>query len=261
METTLQRFTMPDGIVVEVHFDFDAYFNATEAAKPFGKVPKDWLRTQAGKEYLEAVSKWANMPISELVITREGSPSSGGGTWMHPKVAIEFARWLNPFFAVQCNEVIEAILRGRASALPSPHCGLAEGRLITVVETAIRDGFSQLKLDLLTSLAPQRRPITDSVKDVHLRCLDWRGWRCPLTGRQMTRKQVQFDHHYGNQLPGLEQTWPLSELGHADVTCGRISRVDVDQFFRAYQTDLSLMLSQERNPENFLLIPFTGRKK
>ena len=41
---------------------------------------------------------------------------ANGGTWLHPKLAIVFARWLNTKFAVWCDLKIEAILHGGMSA-------------------------------------------------------------------------------------------------------------------------------------------------
>ena len=40
-----------------------------------------------------------------------GSPSNGGGTWMHEDVALEFARWLSPRFAIWCNDRIKELLK------------------------------------------------------------------------------------------------------------------------------------------------------
>jgi hypothetical protein len=210
METTLQRFTMPDGAVVDVHFDFAAWFNATEAAKPFNTEPAAWLRSKRAVDYLAALSASLQISQTDLVRTQMGRPDQGGGTWMHPDLAIEFARSLNPYFGVQCDQFIKAMLQGKLSALPAPHCDLADGRLIEVVKSTIRQEFAQLKIDLLVQERKERRPISDSVKNTHLRCLAWRGWRCPLTGDVITRADVEFDHHFGNQFPGLEHTWPLA---------------------------------------------------
>lgn len=261
METTLQKFTMPDGQVVEVHFDFDAWFNATEAAKPFGVQPAEWLRSKRAEDYMAALAATMGISHSSLLRTVAAPPSAGGGTWMHPKLSIEFARSLNPYFGVQCDQFIQAMLQGKVNALPTHKCDFAESRIIEVVQSEIREGFAQLKLDLMAQSKPERRPIPDSVKNTHLRCLDWRGWRCPLKGDVITRADVEFDHHFTNQLPDLHHTWPLSKWGHADLTHGRIARPDVDKYFRAYQIDLSLMLSLERKPEGFALLPFEGKKR
>lgn len=50
---------------------------------------------------------------SDLVIIKKGnSKNFSQGTWLHPKLAVDFARWLDPRFAVWCDEQIEHILSG-----------------------------------------------------------------------------------------------------------------------------------------------------
>ncbi|MCP5197523.1 MAG: KilA-N domain-containing protein [Gammaproteobacteria bacterium] len=48
---------------------------------------------------------------NELVITKRGAPSSGGGTWLHRKLAVSFARW--------CDMQIENILQEAAQSVAS----------------------------------------------------------------------------------------------------------------------------------------------
>lgn len=86
--------------------------NATEMAKPFGKRPVDWLKTGPAKEFIEAVSSEVNIITSLLVVVVKGNYGNGikQGTWMHEDVAIEFARWLNPRFAIWCNNRIKEIM-------------------------------------------------------------------------------------------------------------------------------------------------------
>lgn len=36
-----------------------------------------------------------------LLTTKIGSPSNGGGTWIHPDLAIQLAQWCNKPFAIQ----------------------------------------------------------------------------------------------------------------------------------------------------------------
>ena len=58
---------------------------------------------------------------NQVVIVREGAPETGGGTWLHPKLAVDFARWLNPKFAVWCDEQITRIMTGgRHTAFREP---------------------------------------------------------------------------------------------------------------------------------------------
>lgn len=83
--------------------------NATEMAKAFGKRPVDWLKTQAAKDYIDALSKVKIFTLDQLVVVSQGG--SNPGTWFHESVAIEFARWLDPKFAIWCNDVIKRILK------------------------------------------------------------------------------------------------------------------------------------------------------
>ena len=80
----------------------DVMVNATEMAKPFGKSVKDWTRLQSTDEYLNALKSVKGQMC--LIESKAGNPNVGGGTWMHEDVALEFARWLNPIFAIWCND-------------------------------------------------------------------------------------------------------------------------------------------------------------
>lgn len=134
--------TRYDGFTVT--FTEAGWFNATAVADRFGKAPSDWLRQSETVEYLSALHKHTNpnsgfLPefnkIKDLyggrtessvarvkllrlakttgfVRTRAGSPENGGGTWLHPKLAVVFARWLDVNFAVWCDEQIDGLLRG-----------------------------------------------------------------------------------------------------------------------------------------------------
>lgn len=96
---------------VEVPFTSEAFFNATVAAKPFGKQPRDWLKTDETQAYIQAIKTKIVIEENQLVRVVSGAPETGGGTWLHPKLGIAFARWLDPYFALWCDEQIESILR------------------------------------------------------------------------------------------------------------------------------------------------------
>lgn len=100
-------------------FNDAGWFNATEAATRFGKAPAQWLRLPGTTSYLEAFKRKYGK-ITYLT-TRRGV---GGGTWLHPKLAVRFAQWLSDDFAVWCDEQIDGIMRkgiraeGNANLLP-----------------------------------------------------------------------------------------------------------------------------------------------
>jgi hypothetical protein len=177
-EVTRTSFTY-EGQRIEFRLSENVMINATEMAKPFGKKPKDWLKTGPTKHFLQALiesklqksslknstlkskrqisllnseearcenltlkSKGNIIPLKSklqksnlnsdkatpigntyhsyyagLVIGQHGGANPG--TWMHEDVAIEFARWLNPKFAIWCNDRIKEILRS-GNPLPVP---------------------------------------------------------------------------------------------------------------------------------------------
>lgn len=107
--------------------------NATEMAKPFGKRPIDWLRIDSAKSFLEELAKVKKCTLEELVKTEKGGANPG--TWMHKDVAMEFARWLAPLFAIWCNDRIEELITTGHTEMRVPTLEEAlEGWLVTVKE-------------------------------------------------------------------------------------------------------------------------------
>lgn len=103
------------------------WVNATEMAKKFDRQPYDWLRLQSTKDFISALVEIRGFNTADLVFNTADSTvlnSIGisnfikiengkyGGTWFHEDVAIEFARWLSPLFAIWCNDRIKEILSG-----------------------------------------------------------------------------------------------------------------------------------------------------
>lgn len=95
----------------------EAWFNATEIAAMFGKCPIDWLRLPETERYIEALMKREAVKVgnpkvrkSHFAKTRRGGCLSYRGTWLHPKLAVAFARWCDIDFAVWCDEQITELL-------------------------------------------------------------------------------------------------------------------------------------------------------
>ena len=95
----------------------EAWFNATEIAAMFGKRPIDWLRLPETERYIEALMKREAVKVgnpkvrfSHFAKTRRGGCLSYRGTWLHPKLAVAFARWCDIDFAVWCDEQITTML-------------------------------------------------------------------------------------------------------------------------------------------------------
>jgi hypothetical protein len=99
-----------------------AYCRLNDIADVFGKRIQDWQRLKATKEILDEFAKdpaTKGRPalkvvkgrMSDHANSRDHSPSLvQQGTWAHPDIAIEFARWCSPRFALWCNRQIRHLL-------------------------------------------------------------------------------------------------------------------------------------------------------
>ncbi|KPX49009.1 DNA-binding protein [Pseudomonas syringae pv. helianthi] len=108
-----------------VRFSTDGWLHATKLAERFGKRIDHWLDNSDTLEYILALDEHLNGAQSKVLDTRNSGyvktsrarVDRGGGTWLHPKLAIHFARWLSAKFSVWCDARIEDILHGAPSAL------------------------------------------------------------------------------------------------------------------------------------------------
>lgn len=91
-----------------VNFTDEGWFNATAAANHFGRRVDKYLGNDETREYVAVLMEMSNTPKKgDLIRTRRGS---AGGTWLHPDLAVHFARWLDLRFAVWCDRQIREIL-------------------------------------------------------------------------------------------------------------------------------------------------------
>lgn len=134
----------------KVFFMEDGWFNFSKSAKIFGKKATHWLIMDETLEYAVALAKSLNLFNSSLerqlsmiqtcdnqiirrtktlqflqelglVKTKAGAPSTGGGTWLHPKLAIPSSRWLAVEFAIWCDDQIEQIIHQQQQTSQQKH--------------------------------------------------------------------------------------------------------------------------------------------
>lgn len=109
---------------LRVDFTNDGWFSATAAAKRFGKDVDDWVVLAGTLDYIRALDEVLTGKESRITDTRKNGYvktskarlDRGGGTWLHPKLAVRFAQWLDAKFAVWCDMQIDQILRERILA-------------------------------------------------------------------------------------------------------------------------------------------------
>lgn len=99
------EFKMVDGCV---------YANANKMADGFGGSTqlKNWKNSSNTQRYIEALEKalGKNYP-TELMIVKQGGKANEQGTWIHEKLILNFARYLNVEFELWCDEQIATLLR------------------------------------------------------------------------------------------------------------------------------------------------------
>lgn len=106
-----------------VCFNTDGWVNVTGVAERFGKRVDNWMRLVETLEYVRALdqaltgneSKILHPSQSSYVRTSKARKDRGGGTWLHPKLSVAFARWCDASFAVWCDLHIDSLLRGELS--------------------------------------------------------------------------------------------------------------------------------------------------
>ena len=105
-----------------VSFQNNGYLNATVVAAHFNRRVGNYLKSERTQEYIAALAEKLSVTPkratedNQIVIIKQGGTEQG--TWLHPKLAVDFARWLDPKFAVWCDEQIEQILSGSLKAQP-----------------------------------------------------------------------------------------------------------------------------------------------
>ena len=95
-------------------FTADGWLNATASAHALNKPDLDnFLRSKTYLEYAEVVAEANSVKSTELKITRQGN---GGGTFLHPEMAVVFARWISPAFAYWCDKQVAQLIRQQQEA-------------------------------------------------------------------------------------------------------------------------------------------------
>lgn len=114
-------------------YNGDGWFNATEAAKQFGKEPAQWARLPETIKYMDALErKYVGITHSK---TKRGA---NGGTWLHPKLAVRFAQWLDIDFALWCDEQIDSIIRGNTNWANSRHASIGTNKALNMILQDVR---------------------------------------------------------------------------------------------------------------------------
>jgi hypothetical protein len=78
----------------------DGFVNATAICKANGREWSTYARSERTKEYIAALQAVPQFCRTELVQSVWGGHPHLQGTWVHPRLAVDLARWISPAFAV-----------------------------------------------------------------------------------------------------------------------------------------------------------------
>lgn len=205
-----------------IPFTQDAHINLTVMCAAFETAPAQFLRLEATKRFMVALAADTGLSFncadstqlsSSLLTTIEGRD---GGTWAHPDLALECARWLSPEFAIWTNRTIRRLLSGEGMhsaqdvrALARMECRMKElnedlrqlrqrmGRMTHVEGNVSLWAYltaAKLKLDLMTRMKVARQA----------------RWAC--LNEQQPMGSVKQRHTSGHQGWNVNKTFPPSIL-------------------------------------------------
>lgn len=111
----------------------DGYVNATAMCRANEKRWSDYRESDRCQQYLDALSQTTEIPVFDLIVSRQGN---GGGTWVHPQVAVDLARWISAPFAVWMDGwFLESIKGAPAPVVEAPRLGA--GEVVALVERSV----------------------------------------------------------------------------------------------------------------------------
>jgi hypothetical protein len=173
------------------------YISFTDMAKVSGKLVGNWLKLKGTKEFLTALADDMQLEISNRdldfnnttdsktlepaqpslhPIGEMGNINGSGylievvqsfdreqGTWGHPDVALAFAQWCNPMFAIQVSRWVNELLTTGKVELP---------KAVKTPPGTIEDGYFPWNRRNEQKIAWQIKKIKDAAKNKCLTLLD-----------------------------------------------------------------------------------------
>lgn len=112
----------------------DGFVNATAMCRANEKRWNDYRESNRCQEYLDALEGVTGISGNALIESRIGG-ASGGGTYVHPQVAVDLARWISAPFAVWMDGWFLEEINGRPSQVQDTQPLLPD--VLTTVERSL----------------------------------------------------------------------------------------------------------------------------
>lgn len=149
----------------------DGFVDATAMCKATGKNFSDYMRLVSTGEFLNELSIVTGIPITGLVVSRQGGVSALQGTWVHPDVSVNLGQWCSPKFAVAVSQWIREWSIGKSkpkelpyhiqryianrSAIPSTHFSMLNELIFALIAPLEMAGYT-LPDDMIPDISTGR---------------------------------------------------------------------------------------------------------
>jgi hypothetical protein len=112
----------------------DGYVNATAMCKANGKQWSKYRESERCQTYLDALAETSEIRMFDLIESRQGQ---GGGTWVHPQVAVDLARWISAPFAVWMDGWFLGELNRQATTPSSPQPPISGTNVLNLLKESV----------------------------------------------------------------------------------------------------------------------------
>lgn len=140
----------------------DGFVSLTQMCQANGKRIDNWLRLKQTQEYIDALTQSLT---SEVLESDRGGDHSG--TWGHPSLAINLARWISPAFAVWCDAHIFNLMTSGSTSLDIDPVEEMKLKIELAKQEAIKAQAEQKTIELRHYVATALpKPIGDRILGV-----------------------------------------------------------------------------------------------
>lgn len=112
IEFSIKEFQLKheNGEIHNIVIREDGYINGTMFCKANNKLIGHYLENKNSKAYIECLSSAIGIPITDLMVIKQGGDPKLQGTWVHRKIGYHLAMWVHPPFAVSVSGYLDELL-------------------------------------------------------------------------------------------------------------------------------------------------------
>jgi len=205
--------------------DGSKMINATEMAKPFGKLVGNFLKSQHAQDYILLLeSRYSKRNIGEnrqevLRVVKGGDDRSAQGTWMDEKLALKFAAWLSPEFELWVYDRIQELLTtGKTEINNFTPSGLIKGLRMIVEQLEEQEKFNQEVRQDIDFIAERVEELEAKIVSVDDKYYTIAGF-CSLTKKPCP---LHLAKEWGKQATALSQQKNIPTGAAHDERFGRV---------------------------------------